>query len=389
MQREIPRVMFLMAVVVPLAVGLVYAQKRVTIQPKFTPTMEQNLEARSVPAKVTSEEESALVSKGYVKIGTISASLLGKKEDPGITKQLESAILQKAAEAGGDVVRFSKEGALEMVPTGKARKICVETSSQTVSGTPTSSTSCSTDVHGFQHCMTTNTPTTRTIVTCAKWRAEEITRNEEGLVSEGTVWLTPEMARAAEAAREAERKAEAEREEATRKAEVERAAEELRTAKAAAAEAFPMAAAAFPMAAAASFPMLGKDINTAEMKTWLSKLGTPKVDRYDDCYYYNFKSEGISLMFSSKDMLRTIFFYSEGADHFRQYQGDLPFGLSFQLTRKDIESILGLPDTSGGRGVNNYWAVYSSKGIEIQYNTKKTDDLSARIDVVGFYLTLH
>ena len=67
MPPKIPRVMFLMAAVVSFAVGLVYAQNQGTIQPEFKPTIEQKLEARSEPAKVTSEEESALVSKGYVK----------------------------------------------------------------------------------------------------------------------------------------------------------------------------------------------------------------------------------------------------------------------------------------------------------------------------------
>jgi hypothetical protein len=47
---------------------------------EFTPTIDQKVDARPSPAKVTPDEESALTSKGYVKIGTISASKEGRKE---------------------------------------------------------------------------------------------------------------------------------------------------------------------------------------------------------------------------------------------------------------------------------------------------------------------
>jgi YVTN family beta-propeller protein len=190
-----------------------------TVQGNFDPTVEQKVDARPVPAKVTGEGESALTSKSYVQIGRIHAFQPGKKGNAEVVQELEAAILKKAAEAGGDVVRFSSEGAPETldVPTGKTKTKtpCLETGSQTVAGTPTSSTSCYTDVHGFAHCMTTNTPTTRSITTCAKWGEPEvipITRKEQNLVSEGTVWrydpkLAADIARAAGVAREAAQKA--------------------------------------------------------------------------------------------------------------------------------------------------------------------------------------
>ncbi len=185
-------------------------------QAAFTPTTNRQTAARPAPAKVTSEADSALTSKSYVRIGTIRASQPGKKGNAEAVQELEAAILKQAAEAGGDVVRFSSEGAPETldVPTGKTKtkKYCEKTSTQTVSGTPTSSTYCYTDVHGFAHFMTTNTPTTREITTCVKWGEPEeipITRKEQDLVSEGTVWRydpkwAADIARAAETARAAE-----------------------------------------------------------------------------------------------------------------------------------------------------------------------------------------
>lgn len=123
--------------------------------------------------------------------------------------------------------------------------------------------------------------------------------------------------------------------------------------------------------------LLGKNIRGDDIQEWLSNNNaTPEIDKYDSfgCYFYSFKARGISLRFDTEDLLEGIFFYSEGADGFRQYQGRLPFGLSFMLTRKEIESILGKPDAGGSD-----WVLYKSKGIGIKYKTKRLDDLNARI----------
>ena len=121
MPPTIHRVISFLAITVLIGVYLAQAQNQTAIPAEFKPTIEQKFDARSSPAKVTSDEESALTTKGYVQIGTISASKPGKKEDPDITRQLEAAILQKAAEAGGDVVRLTKEGALETTEVGTAK----------------------------------------------------------------------------------------------------------------------------------------------------------------------------------------------------------------------------------------------------------------------------
>jgi ankyrin repeat protein len=212
MRQRIPRIIFLVTVALFLGVNLVHAQGGVSAT--FKPTVEQKVDARSSPAQVTGEAESDLTSKGYVKIGTINATLPGASSE--VKQQLESSILKKAAEAGGDVVRFNKEGSFEErdVPTGKTkmtRGTCVEYRSQAVS-TSTSSHSCSTDIHGFTNCTTWNTPGLSTRSVCARYSGGgevPVTRREKSLVSEGTVWrYDPELAaditaRAEEVAREA------------------------------------------------------------------------------------------------------------------------------------------------------------------------------------------
>jgi len=162
------------------------------IQPEFT-AIGPKLDARSTPAYATSDDESALASKGYVKIGTISASHPGGKANAEITERLESAILQKAAQAGGEVVLFRREGARETAEVAKTKthRRCVN--SQTVSTSTFScnpNANCYTDIHGFQHCNGSCGSTSGTRSQCTQWENEEVTVNkkEKSVVSEGTVW---------------------------------------------------------------------------------------------------------------------------------------------------------------------------------------------------------
>ncbi len=186
------------------------------VQADMTWRIFQKIDARSEPAKVTTEDESALTTKGYTKIGTIKATQRGKEVGTEVTEGLRAAALSKAAGAGGDVVRFSREGALEVsdVPTGKTKtkRDCVDSQSVAVSTGQQCTHSCYTDIHGFQHCNDVGcAPSSTTRAQCVRWETREvaITKKEERLVSEGTVWrydpkLAADIARAAEAAREAE-----------------------------------------------------------------------------------------------------------------------------------------------------------------------------------------
>jgi hypothetical protein len=132
---------------------------------------------------------------------------------------------------------------------------------------------------------------------------------------------------------------------------------------------------------------LGKSISSEEIQRWLSELGDlPEIRKFDDAYYYSYKSKGISLNFDTKDTLINIFLYAEGVDGFQQYQGVLPFKLSFTKNRKEIEASIGKPEITGGAGVINYWGDYTSKGFGITYNSKRLDNLKTEINTISIFL---
>jgi cytohesin len=189
MTWRVQRALFFTGLATLFAAALARAQD---VSVNFRPTGEQKVEARSAPAKVSTEAYTALAAEDFIQIGTISASQPGKKSSEEVTSQLESAILQKAAQSGGDVVCFSKEGSLEEaeVPTGKTRRDCLQSQTTSVYSGQNCQKSCFTDSAGHTNCFNVAcSPTYRMVTSCVKF-SDPIPEMKKvtSLVSEGTVW---------------------------------------------------------------------------------------------------------------------------------------------------------------------------------------------------------
>lgn len=183
----------LLSAAMALALTSAFAQGQSSSSATFTPEGQQKYDARTAPAKATVADENEMISKGFIRIGTVRATLPKKKSNSALIEQLETVILQKAADAGGDYVCFSKEGEHEKIDVTKTKYKhgpCEQFGTRAVS-TTSASTSCYTDVHGFAHCMTWNTPGMSSVTTCVKYgegTSIPYTKKETSLVSEGTVW---------------------------------------------------------------------------------------------------------------------------------------------------------------------------------------------------------
>lgn len=282
------------------------------IQTAFVPTTQvaqTKFDARMVPAKATTDDEAALVNKGYCKIGTATAVHPGKNASIEITQRLNAAVLVEAAEAGGDVVRFESEGgkAVEIPDKLKTTRTCT--------GTWVESTTYSHNVAGDEIATTTST--------CSKWDVNTETApgtkvKQVGVVSDGTVWrYDPSLSATLEG----------------NNAEITSAIRSIN----------PYALVRF----------VGKNINDAELHAWVAKLNAT-VQQGKGITIYECKPLGIALTFDGDGNLSSIDLYSgiggyagTGVNReFRQYQGDLPLGLSFQLSRSAVESRLGPPTVS-------------------------------------------
>jgi hypothetical protein len=134
------------------------------------------------------------------------------------------------------------------------------------------------------------------------------------------------------------------------------------------------------------FKCLKCNMKIPDSNSWLPQIEiSPEIVKFDDCYFHNYISKGISIRFDKPDMPTAIFIYAEGMNGFQQYQSELPFGFSMQHSREQIEEIIGLPDESeeGLKNledfVMNCWVKYTMKGFSIEYDTIYSDYLGAHI----------
>lgn len=93
--------------------------------------------------------------------------------------------------------------------------------------------------------------------------------------------------------------------------------------------------------------LLGTNSHVAQPA--LMDLFAGECEEFDDGQdrYVSFKNAGVSVMFRD-EQLESLFFYAEGIDGFSGYAGQLPFGITFRDSEKQIvERIERAPSSEG------------------------------------------
>lgn len=160
--------------------------------------MEKKVDSRSKPATVTTEEESTLVSKGYVQIGNITST--STETGAEIAKELDDSILNRAGAVGGDMVRFEKRGVATqdtetIEPQLKNKTRCASWVTDTTYTTETEPQYCSLNSYNVRECTGGGTEqVAHHTQRCTLWETDtdlvgkETTLVTSRLTSEGTVW---------------------------------------------------------------------------------------------------------------------------------------------------------------------------------------------------------
>ncbi len=279
------------------AVAMLVATTSAKAQDKVLTHFEgERLSARSNPATITTDDENTLSGKGYIKTGRATAWKDGTGGKAEARELLEAAILNAAAEAGGDLVRMEKELGVEknakVQYTGKTVKVCkkYEDTSYEVKVA---------DVTQLDPNNKSYHSETRHASTCTGgWSEEDDYKMLSVTSSEASVWRY-EPARIAEAAK-------------TRRD-------------------------------LGLLSMLGQNIKSADVQDFLGKLSTPKIKKSDYEYIYYYKQDGLGLDFARRsDLLTSIRFYAATSYDlgipFQAYRGELPAGLSFHPNREELAS---------------------------------------------------
>lgn len=106
-----------------------------------------------------------------------------------------------------------------------------------------------------------------------------------------------------------------------------------------------------------------KSSNSLFQKLW-NGFGNDSTNRsYDDCFFINYDSDGLSFRFSRDSTLSTIFIANE-------YQGEIPYKLRLSDTRLLIEKKIGKPSSSGKYG-DNTWFFYKEKSLYLDFDNRE------------------
>jgi hypothetical protein len=66
-------------------------------------------------------------------------------------------------------------------------------------------------------------------------------------------------------------------------------------------------------------------------------------EKIDADFFLGDKKDGVVFSFSNEERLYQIDFYSEGYEDYKQFKGQLPHDITFDLSKKQINDLLGNP----------------------------------------------
>jgi hypothetical protein len=126
--------------------------------------------------------------------------------------------------------------------------------------------------------------------------------------------------------------------------------------------------------------MIGRPQNDPELGDIYEALGGGSRKVVEHLSYLDFTDKGVCFGFDQSARLETIFFFSNGHEGHLQYEGQLPFDLTFDHSQSKVHQELGAPSGFGGDKVGMLgtyvppWDRYgsSSHSVTLQYNEDRS-----------------
>ena len=140
--------------------------------------------------------------------------------------------------------------------------------------------------------------------------------------------------------------------------------------------------------------LVGLGISSENIKNFLDELeAKPEITKNEFWYIYHYKSKGIKLRFDKENgNLLAIFLFSESTQDYRQYRGEMPYNLSFNDTRLEVEKKLGEPwNTEEGTAYSNTSSQWfgkidrvtgNTRVTKVTYMTKDVNDMMTKISII-------
>jgi hypothetical protein len=125
---------------------------------------------------------------------------------------------------------------------------------------------------------------------------------------------------------------------------------------------------------------LGLSYDQLKTSKEFSDMRLPDIEIIEDQSYLSVFDKGISFVIPDNKTVGAVQLHSPGNEGFVGYANSLPLGLSFNMDRADVRSVLGDPDRSGEEGEVLFlgkkpaWDSFAQQDfrIHIEYNFGQT-----------------
>lgn len=91
---------------------------------------------------------------------------------------------------------------------------------------------------------------------------------------------------------------------------------------------------------------LGKSKKELDTEPSFTEFSNLKMEQFGADNFLGTENDGVVFSFINGDKLTQIDFYSKGYKGFKQFEKELPKGLHFKMSQKDVQTILGKPEHS-------------------------------------------
>jgi len=117
--------------------------------------------------------------------------------------------------------------------------------------------------------------------------------------------------------------------------------------------------------------LIGKSVNSIDFQTLLNRLSEPEIYRSNSPFStYRFYSEGIEIYISEKSVIAYIMLYLRQDNLFQPFQGKLGCNLSKEMTKKEVDQLLGDVVYQDGFIFDKIQCTYNN-GLIVQYERKE------------------
>jgi hypothetical protein len=132
--------------------------------------------------------------------------------------------------------------------------------------------------------------------------------------------------------------------------------------------------------------LVGKTFDDAEVKAFISQSNsTPERSEYKDYgVFICLHRDGVELSANTSGVIGNVILYASQSDEYDKYTGPLPRGLSWEMSRAEVEKIIGPPADhiffrNSEKGWYEFYANYPELDLHLTYVAKSETHMQARL----------